>query len=119
MSPTRLEFVSSRLGEKYVLGGERSSRSSTQPLSQAVDELGGDLPRNGVPFLDVPDGSRTPVASPGVTQAPYLVTIHLTRDTLVPWGLQGFEDAGCGWGDLELGSDLMAVEVDGDVLEGL
>ena len=29
------------------------------------------------------------------------------------------EDAGCGWGDLGLGGDLMAVEVDGDVLEGL
>ena len=43
----------------------------------------------------------------------------LTRDTLVSWGLQGFEDAGCGWGDLGLGSDLMTIEVDGDVLEGL
>ena len=78
MSLKRLVSVSSHVGEKYVLGGERSSRSSAQPLSHAVDELGGDLPRNGVPFLDVPNGSHTPVASPRVTQAPYLVPIQRT-----------------------------------------
>jgi len=66
MSPKRLESVSSRVGEKYVLGGERSSRSSAQPLSHAVDELSGDLQRDGIPFSYVPDGSHTPVSSPGV-----------------------------------------------------
>ena len=34
MSPKRLESVSSRVGEKYVLGEERSSRSSAAPLTR-------------------------------------------------------------------------------------
>ena len=47
-------------------------------LSHAIDELSGDLLRNGVPFSYVPDGSHTPVSSLGVTQAPYLGTIQRT-----------------------------------------
>ena len=44
---------------------------------------------------------------------------NLTPDALVPWGLEGFEDFGCGLGELGLSSEVVAVEVDGDVLEGL
>ena len=32
--------------------------------------------------------------------------------------LEGFEDSGCGLGELGLSGDVVAVEVDGDVLEG-
>ena len=32
--------------------------------------------------------------------------------------LEGFEDSGCGLGELGLSSEVVAVEVDGDVLEG-
>ena len=44
---------------------------------------------------------------------------NLTPDALVPWGLEGFEDFGCGLGELGLSSEVVAVEADGDVLEGL
>ena len=43
--------------------------------------------------------------------------LGLTPDALVSWGLEGFEDFGCGLGELGLSSDLVAVEVDGDLLQ--